>query len=124
MRVLSLDDLLGNLTTHELTLHDDGESDVTPSMKNLALKEKKHQESSSENEESDDEEDPFALITRGLEGIMKMWKRFKKFKSRNKGESSNSNSKTNKLACFECGFTEHLVKEYPKKKRYTTRKEK
>ena len=60
LRVLSLDDLLGKLTTHELTLYDDGESYVTPSMKNLALKAKKHQESSSENEESDDEEDAFA----------------------------------------------------------------
>ena len=45
-----------------------------------------------------------------------MRKRFKKFKSRNKGKSSNLNSKTNKFACFECGSTEHLVNEYPKKK--------
>ena len=45
-------------------------------MKNPALKAKKYQESSSEDEESDDEEDPFALITRGLEGIMKMRKKF------------------------------------------------
>ena len=42
LRVLSLDDLLPKLTTYERTLHDDGESDVTPSMKNLALKAKKH----------------------------------------------------------------------------------
>ena len=46
-------------------------------MKNLALKSKKHHESSSNDEESDNEEDPFALITRGLEGIMKMRKRLK-----------------------------------------------
>ena len=126
MRVLSLDDLLGKLTTHELTSHDDGESDVTPSMKNLALKAKKHQESSSENEKNDDEEDPFSLITRGLEGIIKMRKRFKKFKSRNKGKSFNSNSKTKKLGCFECGSIEHLVKECPKKKKeyYKKRKNK
>ena len=117
LRVLSLDDLHGKLTTHELTLHDDGVSEVTPSMKNLALKEKKHQEPSSENEESDDEEDPFALITKGLEGIMKMRKRNKKFKSRNKSKFSNSNSKTKKLAYFECGSTEHLLKECPKKKK-------
>ena len=84
LRVLSLDNLLGKLTTNELTLHDDGENDITPSMKNLALKAKKHHDSSSEDEESEDEEDPFAIITRGLEGIMKMSKRFNKFKSRNK----------------------------------------
>ena len=41
-RVLSLDDLFVKLRTHELTLYDDGESDVTPSLKNLALKVKKH----------------------------------------------------------------------------------
>ena len=61
-------------------------------MKNPALKAKKYQESSSEDEESDDEEDPFALITRGLEAFMKIRKRFKNFKSRNKGKFSNSNS--------------------------------
>ena len=86
-------------------------------MKNLALKAKKHHESSSDNEESDDEKYPFALIIRGLEGIMKMRKRFKKFKSRNKGKSSNSNfdSRTKKLSCFERGSTKHFVKECPKK---------
>ena len=56
---------------------------------------------------------------------MKMRKRYKKFKSRNKGKSFNSNSKTKKLACFEYGSTEHLVKECPKmKKRNTTKKTK
>ena len=55
-----------------------------------------------------------------------MGKRFKKFKSRNKGKSSNSNSnfKTNKPACFECGSTEHLVKKCPKKKRESHKKNK
>ena len=55
-----------------------------------------------------------------------MRKRFKKFKSRNKGKpsSSNSNSETNKLACFECGSTKHLVKEYPKNKKEYYKKNK
>ena len=55
-----------------------------------------------------------------------MRKRFKRFTSRNKGKSSNSNSnfKTNKLACFACGSTEHLVKECPKKKRESYKKNK
>ena len=51
--------------------------DVTPSMKNLALKAKKHQKSSSEDEKSDDEEDLFALITRGLKGIWRCTKELK-----------------------------------------------
>ena len=37
--------LLGKLTTHKLTLQDDDETDVIPSMKNLALNAKKHEES-------------------------------------------------------------------------------
>ena len=78
LRVLSLDDLLGKFTTHELTLHDDRESDVIPFIENLELKAKKRDEYSSGNKESDDEKDPFALITRGLEGITKMQKRFKR----------------------------------------------
>ena len=92
LRVLSHDDLLGKLTTHELTLRDDGESNVIPSMTNISLKAKKCEESSRKNDECDDEEDPFALIIRGLEGIMKMCKRFKRYKSRNdyKGRSSSN----------------------------------
>ena len=95
-------------------------------MKNLALKPKKHHESSSDDEKSADEEDSFVLITKGLEEIMKMRKRFKRFKSRNKGKSCNSNSnfETNKLACFECGSTDHLLKECPKKKRESYKKNK
>ena len=95
-------------------------------MKKLALKAKKHQESSSKNEERDDEEDPFALSARGLEWIMKMRKRFKSRNDYKGKSSSNSNSKTNKLAFFGCGSTEHPVKECPKKKKecYTKNKEK
>ena len=125
--MLLLDDLLGKLTTHKFILHDDGESDVIPSKKNLTLKAKKREESSSENNESDDEEDPFTLIKRDLEGIMKCKKYFKRFKSRNddNGKSfSNSNSKSNKLACFEYGSTEHLVKECPEKKKEYYKKNK
>ena len=48
---------------------------------------------------------------------MKMGKIFERINSRNKGKSYSSNSKTNKLACFECRSTEHLVKECPKKKK-------
>ena len=66
VKVLSVDDLLRKLTTHELALHEDGDNDVIPFMKNLALNAKKQEETSIENKDSDDEEDPFALITRGL----------------------------------------------------------
>lgn len=55
-----------SVITHELTLHEDGDYNVTPSMKNLALKANKQEETSSENEDNDDEKDHFALITRGL----------------------------------------------------------
>ena len=87
-------------------------------MKNLALKAKKEEETSSDNGENDDEEDLFALITRRLERIMKMKKRYRKFKSRNKfkGKSSFQN-KSNKLTCFECGSKDYLVKECPKKRK-------
>ena len=115
LRALLLDDLFGKLTNHELTFLDDGETHIILSMKNLALKEKKRKETSSENAKSHDEEDPFDLIARGLEGIMKIRKRFKKYKWKNnyKGKSSSSN-KTNKLACFECGSTKHLMTYCPK----------
>ena len=69
-------------------------------MKNLEFRAKKHEETSCENVDSDDEEDSFALIARGLEDIMKIRKRFRKYKSKNnyKGKSSSNNSLTNLLA--------------------------
>ena len=72
--ILSHNDLLGKITTHELTLRKDGDNDVTPSMKNIAFKTTKEEKTSSENEDSDNQEDHFALITRGLKHIMRMKK--------------------------------------------------
>lgn len=41
LRVLSPNELLQKLAIHELTLHEDGDNDVTTSIKNLSLKAKK-----------------------------------------------------------------------------------
>ena len=97
--------------------------DVISSMKYLALKIMKREKSSSETEECDDEEDPFALITRGVDGIMKMQKGFKRFKSRNDYKvksSSNSNSKSKKLACLSGDLQNILLKNVLKRKRNIT----
>lgn len=83
LRTLSLDDLLEKLTTHELTLNNHGENDIIPSTKK-SLKSKKLEESLIRNDESDDEEDLVTLIKRGLDYIIRMKKKYKNFKSRNR----------------------------------------
>ncbi|XP_021741936.1 uncharacterized protein LOC110708138 [Chenopodium quinoa] len=118
LRTLSLDDLLGKLITHEMSLN---ESDGEPpsSTKGLALKAKK-EESFTDNEKSDgDEEDPFDQIARSLQRILKMKKKFPRGndngkQQRYKGKPFNE-FKT--LKCYECGDDNHLVKDCPKRRK-------
>ena len=133
LRHLPLDNLLGKLITHEMSLNED-DGDLPSTSKNLVLKAKKEErdEDTSENEEDDDDddEDPFALITRGLARILKMKKSFNKDKSfsrgsRIKGKGTGKFHKS-KLTCYECGETDHFVRDCPKKKkeRFKDRKKK
>lgn len=121
LKTLPLENLLGKLITHEMTLKED-EDDAPSTSKNVALKAKV------ENDESDDsddesEDDPYALISRGLARILKMKKKYpnkskgSSYSSKHKSKYSNSVNKVNKLTCYECGETDHLVKDCPKKKR-------
>ena len=120
LSTLPLDDLLGKLITHEMVLNEE-DGELPSNVKNLALKAKKEEVPYEDTESDDDEEDPFALITRGLARILKMKKQFSNRESsgpsKYKGKSSNYNKKTKILSCFECGDTDHLVKDCPQKKR-------
>lgn len=130
LKRLQLDDLLGKLLTHELTLNeDDGEQ--LDSMKNLALKAKKEESSSDDAEGSQDDEDPFALVARGLSKILKMQKKY--YKPRRyenskyqRGKSSSKKSNSANLKCFECSSTDHFIKDCPqvKKKNDKSKKDK
>ena len=120
LKKLPLDDLLGKLITHELTLNeDDGEQ--LDSMKNVALKAKKDESSSDDSDESDDEDDPFALVARGLSKILKLKKYYKPRRNGNpkfqKGNYSSKKSNSTNLKCFECGDTEHFIKDCPEAKK-------
>ncbi|KAK2968002.1 hypothetical protein RJ640_009211 [Escallonia rubra] len=111
LNVLKLEELVGSLMTHEITMKIHDEDETTSKKKNLALK----AETSHEPAESSDDSDPeMALITR----------RFKKFlASRRDGKirknptnqshqrnNSDWNVKENSDACYECGRTGHIKK--------------
>lgn len=65
LKKLKLDDLIGKLITHELTLNED-EGEQVDSMKNVILKAKKDDWSNDDSNESDDKDDPFIMVARGL----------------------------------------------------------
>ncbi|KAK2976863.1 hypothetical protein RJ640_009314 [Escallonia rubra] len=87
LNVLKLEELVGSLMTHEITMKIHDEEETTSKKKNLALK----AETSHEPTESSDDSDPeMALITQ----------KFKKFLE-------------NPDACYECGITGHIKKYCP-----------
>lgn len=71
-----------------------------------------------ENDDNDDKQDLVALITRGLERIIRMKKKYENFKriNNNKGKFYSQN-KSNKVTCFKCGSIDDVVKECPEKKK-------
>ncbi|XP_021743604.1 uncharacterized protein LOC110709690 [Chenopodium quinoa] len=120
LRTLSLDDLLGKLITHEMSLNEE-DGEPTSSTKGLARKAKK-EDISTNDEESDndgDDEDPFDLIARSLAKILKMKKKFPRSKNNNRTEKYKSKSfnKVNTLKCYEYGDDDHLVKDFLKRRK-------
>ena len=122
MKKLLLDDLLGKLLTHELTMQED-DGEPPSKVNNMSLKAKKEEEPSTSEEESEDDDDPFALVARGLSKIMKMRRNFKKDKYPRSSEFSLAKQFiSNTLTCFECGATNHFIRNCPKRKRKIKRK--
>ena len=95
----------------------------------MALKSKKDEpkDGSDSEDEDDDEDDPFAIITRGLARILKMKKQFNKdgsesSKFRGKSQYNKFDKKTKPLSYFECGETDHLVKDCPQNTKRQSKK--
>ena len=79
MKKLPLDDLLGKLLSHELTMQED-DGELPSKVKNMSLKTNKVEEPSTSKEESEGDDDSFALVACGLPKIMKIRRNFKKDK--------------------------------------------
>ncbi|KAK2967005.1 hypothetical protein RJ640_003361 [Escallonia rubra] len=120
LNVLKLEELVGSLMTHEITMKIHDEEETTSKKKNLALK----AETSHEPAESSDDSDPeMALITRRFKKFLAS-KRDGKIRRNPTNQShqrnnSDWNVKENSYACYECGRTGHIKKYCPQLKNKT-----
>ncbi|GAV63829.1 zf-CCHC domain-containing protein/UBN2 domain-containing protein [Cephalotus follicularis] len=115
LNVLALEDLLGSLITHELSMQkkDDDEEKEKKKKKIVALKSSQTEDSE---DDDDDDEEALALITRRFKKFLASKKKFggrsnKKFHQ--KGESS----KLEEIICFECNKPGHYKSDCPRLKK-------
>ncbi|KAK2969918.1 hypothetical protein RJ640_000531 [Escallonia rubra] len=120
LNVLKLEELVGSLMTHEITMKIHDEEEITSKKKNLAIK----TETSHEPTESSDDSDPeIALITRQFKKCLAnnrdgMFRRNPTNQSHQRN-NSDWNVNENPDACYECGRTGHIKKYCPQLKNKT-----
>ncbi|GAV60820.1 zf-CCHC domain-containing protein/UBN2 domain-containing protein [Cephalotus follicularis] len=111
LNTLPLEELLGSLVTHEMTIknHEDDEEQDKKKKKVIAFK------SSIVNSSEEESDDEMAVITR----ILKRFLAKKKFGSKNFKKSTLSKSETKKeeIICFECNKPGHYKSECPRLKK-------
>ncbi|XP_021722475.1 uncharacterized protein LOC110689966 [Chenopodium quinoa] len=116
----NLDSLGKSFSNEEKISLEEEDGEPASSTKGLALIAKKEEELIEEDsDEDEDDEDPFDLIARSLAKILKMKKKFPRRKNNNRAEKYKSKSfnKVNTLKCYECGDDDHLVKDFPNRRK-------
>ncbi|GAV61113.1 zf-CCHC domain-containing protein/DUF4219 domain-containing protein/UBN2 domain-containing protein [Cephalotus follicularis] len=115
LNVLPLEDLLGSLMTHELSMQkkdDDEEKDKKKKKKIVAFKSSQIEDS----EDDDDDDEELALITRKFKKFLASKKKFggkQNKKIHQKGESR----KLEEIICFECNKPGHYKSDCPRLKK-------
>ncbi|KAK2967947.1 hypothetical protein RJ640_026374 [Escallonia rubra] len=121
LNVLKLEELVGSLMTHEITMKIHDEEETTSKKKNLTLKAETSHESTESSNDSDLE---MAFITRRFKKFPAN-KRDGKIRRNNTNQSHQRNNgdwnvKENSDACYEYGRTRHIKKYYTQLKNKTT----
>ncbi|GKC04028.1 zf-CCHC domain-containing protein [Tanacetum coccineum] len=119
LTLLSLDELIGNLKVYEVIIKKDSEmvKSKKEQSRSLALKAKKDS-SDEDNSTSDNEDKEYAMAMREFKKKFKRRGRF--VKQRHNERKSFQRSKDDKKRkfekrCFECGDSNHLTRECPKR---------
>jgi hypothetical protein len=110
LNLLSLDELVGSLMTHEIKMIQDIENeDASTKKKNVAFKAIQQIEDESEEDEDNDE---IALIARKFHKFLRKNK-FENRRGFRRNDNRNDEDKMESLRCFECKKVGHIKHECP-----------
>ncbi|GAV79200.1 zf-CCHC domain-containing protein/UBN2 domain-containing protein, partial [Cephalotus follicularis] len=115
LNLLPLEDLLGSLMTHELSMQkkDDDEEKEKKKKKIVALKSSQTQDSEDHDDDNDEE---LAFITRRFKKFLASKKKFCG-KPNNKFHQKGESSKLEEIICFECNKPGHYKSDCPRLKK-------
>ncbi|GAV57702.1 zf-CCHC domain-containing protein/UBN2 domain-containing protein [Cephalotus follicularis] len=123
LNILPLENLLGSLMTHELSMQkkDDDEEKEKKKKKVIALKSSTFEDS--DDDDDDDDNEDLALITRKLKKILANKRKFGG-KPNKKFHQKGDPSKREEIICFECNKPGHYKSDCPrlKKKEFLKKK--
>ncbi|GAV88795.1 zf-CCHC domain-containing protein/UBN2 domain-containing protein [Cephalotus follicularis] len=113
LNVLPLEDLLGSLMTHELSMQKkDDDEEKEKKKKMVALKSSQIEDS----EDDDDDDEELALITRKFKKFLSSKKKFGG-KPNKKVHQKGETSKKEEIICFECNKPGHYKSDCPRLKK-------
>ncbi|GAV69822.1 UBN2 domain-containing protein, partial [Cephalotus follicularis] len=123
LNILPLEDLLGSLMTHELSMQKKGDDEEKEKNKKKVVTLKSSTIEDSGDDDDDDDNEELALIARKLKKILASKRKFGG-KPNKKLHQKGKLSKIEEIICFECNKPGHYKSDYPrlKKKEFMKKK--
>ena len=112
LNILPMEELLGSLMTHELSMKQYQEEDVKKK-RTIAFKSTTQLNEESEETKNEEQDEEMALITRKFKRFLKKRKQRIRKRPPTKGEHSKEKDKEQPLICYECKKPEHFRSECP-----------
>ncbi|XP_073103323.1 uncharacterized protein [Elaeis guineensis] len=116
LNTLPLEELLGSLMTHELSMKQHQEDEVKKK-RTIALKSIASPDEETDDTEDEEQDEKMALITRRFKKFLRKRKQGMRKRPSTKGEQSKEKEKDQPLICYECKKPGHFKSECPQLKK-------